>query len=99
MGRAVLLAAWSDGELAGTVQVGLDMPPNQPHRAEVQKLLVVPGARRRGIGRALMLRAEAEAARAGRRLLTLDTRAGDAAEPLYRGLGLARGRAHPRRQP
>ena len=87
MGRTILLAAWSGGEMAGTVQVGLDTPPSQPHRAEVRKLLVMPGVRRRGIGRALMLRAEVEAVRAGRRLLTLDTRAGDLAEPLYRGLG------------
>ena len=86
-GKAVLLAAWSGGELAGTVQVGLDTPPNQPHRAEVRKLLVLPAARRRGIGRVLMLRAEQEVACAGRRLITLDTRAGDAAEVLYRELG------------
>jgi len=87
MDRTILLAAWSQGELVGTVQIGLATPPNQPHRAEVQKLLVMPGARRRGIGRALMVRAEEEAVRAGRRLLTLDTRAGDAGELLYRALG------------
>ena len=55
--------------------------------AEVQKLLVHPAARRRGLARALMLRAQQEAARAGRNLLTLDTRAGDAAENLYRAMG------------
>lgn len=87
IGGALLLAAWSRGELVGTVQLQLDTPPNQPHRAEVQKLLVAPSARRRGIGHALMIHVEAEAARAGRHLLTLDTRAGDAAEPLYRALG------------
>ena len=62
-------------------------PPNQPHRAEVQKLLVHPDARRHGLARALMQRAELEAAHAGRSLLTLDTRAGDAAEHLYRAMG------------
>jgi ribosomal protein S18 acetylase RimI-like enzyme len=86
-GKVVLLTAWSDGEMVGTVQVGLDTPPNQPHRAEVRKLLVHPGARRRGVGQALMRCAEEEAARAGRRLITLDTRAGDAAEVLYRASG------------
>ncbi len=61
--------------------------PNQPHRAEVQKLLVHPDTRRRGVARALMARAEAEAQLAGKTLLTLDTRAGDAAEGLYRSMG------------
>ncbi len=86
-GACVLLAAWSDGVLVGTVQLDVGTPPNQPHRAEVRKLLVHPAARRRGVARALMDVAEVEAARAGRTLLTLDTRAGDAAEPLYRTLG------------
>jgi GNAT superfamily N-acetyltransferase len=53
----------------------------------VQKLLVHPVARRRGVARVLMARAQAEALRAGRTLLTLDTRAGDAAEALYRSMG------------
>ena len=86
-GKRLLLAAWVDGVMAGTVQLDLGMPPNQPHRAEVKKLLVHPEARRRGVGRALMQRADQAASRVGRRLLTLDTRAGDRAEPLYRALG------------
>jgi len=61
--------------------------PNQPHRAEVQKLLVHPDARRSGVARRLMTRLEIEAARVGKMLLTLDTRAGDAAENLYRSMG------------
>jgi ribosomal protein S18 acetylase RimI-like enzyme len=61
--------------------------PNQPHRAEVQKLLVHPGVRRRGLGRGLMSRLESEALRAGKTLLTLDTRADDAGEALYRAMG------------
>ena len=64
-----------------------DMPPNQPHRAEIAKLLVHPDHRRRGLGRALMAAAEAEARRLGRTLLTLDTRSGDPSEALYLGLG------------
>jgi len=85
--RRILLAGWLDGELAGTVHLLIGLPPNQPHRAEVQKLLVLPQARRHGLGRLLMARAEQEALAAGRTLLTLDTRAGDAAEALYRGTG------------
>ena len=86
-GRRVLFAAWLDGALVGTVQLDLDMPQNQPHRAEVAKLLVHPTARRRGVARALMGHAEQVARAAGRSLLVLDTRRGDAAEPLYRALG------------
>jgi GNAT superfamily N-acetyltransferase len=86
-GTRILLAAWDDAALVGTVMLEFASSPNQPHRAEVQKLLVHPSARRRGLARALMLRAEQEARRAGRTLLTLDTRAGDAAETLYRAMG------------
>jgi GNAT superfamily N-acetyltransferase len=88
-GTRLLLAAWAEGALVGTVQVDCGTPPNQPHRAEIAKLLVDPAARRRGIGRALMARAEQAAQRHGRTLLTLDTRAGDTAESLYRSLGWA----------
>ena len=83
--RVALVATWA-GEVAGTVQLDLDSWPNQAHRAEVAKLLVHPRHRRSGIGRRLMQQVEAEAAAAGRRLLTLDT-AGDAAERLYASLG------------
>jgi GNAT superfamily N-acetyltransferase len=86
-GTRLLLAAWLDGQLVGTVQLDLGTPENQPHRAEVAKLLVHPEARRRGVGRALMRRAEQAAQGLGRSLLTLDTRADDDAEPLYRSLG------------
>ncbi len=86
-GRRVLLAAIEAGRCCGTVQLLHDMPPNQPHRAEVAKLLVHPAARRRGIARALMLRIEAEARARGRSLLTLDTRSGDPAQSLYASLG------------
>ena len=77
----------SGGRIAGTVQLDLDTPPNQPHRAEVRKLLVHPGFRRRGISRLLMAALERRAAALGRSLLTLDTRTGDVAEPLYTSIG------------
>ncbi len=86
-GRRLLLAAFVDGELVGTVQVILALPPNQPHRAEIAKLLVHRSARRRGIARRLMERAESEARAEGRTLLVLDTVTGDSAERLYARLG------------
>lgn len=82
-GEKALLVAWCDGVLVGTVLLVLDMPANGAHRAEIAKLLVHPAARRKGIARALLQQAEARAAQLGRRLLVLDTRTGDAAEPLY----------------
>lgn len=86
-GRRVLLAAWLEGALVGTVQLDLDTPQNQPHCAHLEKLLVDPAVRRRGVGRALLQRAEQTAQRLNRRRLMLDARAGDAAELLYRELG------------
>jgi ribosomal protein S18 acetylase RimI-like enzyme len=89
-GRRIVLAAFDGEGLAGSVQLLLDTPPNQPHRAEIAKLLVLRSARRRGHARALMLAAEAEAKARGRTLLTFDTMAGSAAERLYLGLGYVR---------
>lgn len=86
-GRRLLLAAFVDGELVGTVQVVFAWPPNQPHRADIAKLLVRRSARRRGVAERLMEQAEAHAHREGRTLLVLDTVTGDAAERLYRRLG------------
>lgn len=86
-GGLVLLAAREGGRIVGTVQLDVATPANQPHRAEVRKLLVHPAQRRRGIARALMAALEPEARARGRSLLTLDTRSGDAAEPLYLSLG------------
>ena len=86
-GRRILLAAFACGELVGTVQVILAVPPNQPHRGEIAKVLVHRSARKRGVGRMLMERAEAEARAAGKTLLVLDTVTGDDAERLYQRLG------------
>lgn len=85
--KRVLLAAWLDGQLAGTVQLDLGTPDNQPHRAELAMLLVDPAFRRRGIARALMRRADQAAWAHGRSLMTLGARAGDVGEALYRELG------------
>lgn len=86
-GGRVLLVAQQGGRIAGSVQLGYDTPPNQPHRAEVSKLLVHPDFRRQGIAKALMAELERLASERGRSLLTLDTRTGDKAEPLYASLG------------
>jgi len=85
-GSKVLLAGWSEGVLAGTVTLAFATPQNQRHRADVVKLLVHPDGRRHGLARQMMGRLECEAGRAGRPLLTLDTRAGDRAEGLYRSM-------------
>jgi GNAT superfamily N-acetyltransferase len=89
-GATILVAARSDGRIVGTVQINLAVPPNQPHRADVRKLLVHRRARGRGIGAALMRRLEAEAKARGRTLLVLDTAVGDAGERLYARAGWTR---------
>jgi len=83
----VLVARNAEQKIVGTVQLDLVTPPNQPHRAEVRKLLVHPKARRRGIARALMLALEEQAREARRSLITLDTVTGAFAEPLYLSIG------------
>ena len=88
--RRLLLGAFAEGELVGTVQVILTLPPNQPHRAEIAKLLVHRSARKRGIAQLLMERAESEARAEGKTLLVLDTVTGDDAERLYARLGWTR---------
>ena len=89
--RVVLVAEdAASGRIVGTVQVILAMPDNQPHRADVAKMLVLRDARRRGLGAALMSAAEAAARAAGRTLLVLDTATGSDAERLYARLGWQR---------
>jgi ribosomal protein S18 acetylase RimI-like enzyme len=73
--------------LVGTVQVLTAMPENQPHRAEIAKLLVARSARGQGVGTALMRSAEELSRRAGKSLLVLDTATGSEAERLYQRLG------------
>lgn len=82
-----LFGAEREGELVGTVQLTTAMPPNQPHRCEIVKIIVHPRARRLGIGRSLMNRALDRARELGKTLITLDTRTGDVAEPLYKFVG------------
>lgn len=86
-GGRLLLVARADGRIVGSVQLDHDMPANQPHRAEIRKLLVHPDFRRRRIARLLMAEIERHAVGLRRSLITLDTRTGDSAEPLYRSLG------------
>ena len=83
VGARILLGAYANAVLQGVVTIDCAMPPNQPHHGAVQKMLVHPAARRRGLARALMRSAEEAAKAAGRTLLTLDT-ASAAAERLYR---------------
>jgi GNAT superfamily N-acetyltransferase len=85
--RAVFLVARGDDGIVGTVQFQPAWAPNQPHRAEVVKLLVDRGSRRTGLGARLMRAIEHEAQRAGFTLLTLDAKQGTPAEHLYRRLG------------
>ena len=86
-GRRLVVAAFMEGQLVGTVQVILSVPPNQPHRGEIAKLLVHRSARRRGLAELLMECAETEARAEGKTLLTLDAvTEGDAAR-LYARLG------------
>jgi GNAT superfamily N-acetyltransferase len=86
----VLLAASLQGRIVGTVQLGLDTPPNQPHRADIRKLLVHRSARGRGVGAALMAQVEQEARRRGRWLLVLDTVPGENGYRLYVRAGWTR---------
>jgi GNAT superfamily N-acetyltransferase len=83
---ALWVGAGPDGSISGTVQLQLAMPENQPHRAEVTKLLVHRQARRGGLAAALMRAAEEHAAGIGRTTLVLDTASADA-ERVYQRLG------------
>ena len=86
-GRRAVFGAEHAGELVGTVQLITALPPNQPHRCEIAKMIVHPRARRLGIGRALIRSALDRARQLGKTLVTLDTRTGDVAQPLYAGVG------------
>jgi GNAT superfamily N-acetyltransferase len=84
--RALVVAEDASG-VCGTVQLLLEQPENQPHRADVAKMLVHRRARRLGLGAALMHQAEAVARQLGKTLLVLDTVTGGDADRLYRRLG------------
>jgi GNAT superfamily N-acetyltransferase len=86
-GHRLILAAYADGRVVGTVQVVLALMPNQPHRGEIAKMLVHRSARRRGIAQRLMERAEEEARAEGKTLLVLDAVTDGDAARLYRRLG------------
>jgi GNAT superfamily N-acetyltransferase len=85
-GARALLIAEDGAGIIGTVQLVLDQPENQPHRADLSKMLVHRRARRLGVGAALMHAAEDAARAAGKTLLVLDT-ASDDAERLYARAG------------
>jgi GNAT superfamily N-acetyltransferase len=87
--RALLVAEDAQG-LCGTVQLLLDLPENQPHRADLAKMLVHRRARKRGLGAALMHAAEEMARECGKTLLVLDAVTGGDAARLYERLGWVR---------
>jgi ribosomal protein S18 acetylase RimI-like enzyme len=86
-GERVVLGAWDGAVLVGTVTLLLDFPPNQPHRAEVAKLMTRPSHRGLGIATSLMLALEPVAAERKRWLLVLDTAVEGGAATLYERLG------------
>ena len=89
-GSHAVLVAEDEVGIVGTVQLVLDTPENQPHRADLAKMLVHRRARRRGLGAALLEAAEQLARELGRTLLVLDTTTGSDAERLYARHGWAR---------
>lgn len=86
-GDRILLAAFIGASLVGTVQILLNTPPNQPHRADVSKLLVHRSARKQGVAQKLMQEVEEASRLAGKTLLVLDTVTGESGERLYQRLG------------
>jgi hypothetical protein len=83
----VVLGAFDGDDLVGTVTLLLNLPPNQPHRAEIAKMMTRPSHRHRGIATALLRAAEDIALARGRTLLVLDTAADGGASRLYERLG------------
>jgi len=88
--RALLVAEDAEGGIVGTVQLVLSLPQNQPHRADVAKMLVHRRARRRGVAQRLLEAVDEEARREGRSVLVLDTVTGGVAERLYARAGWQR---------
>ena len=88
--RVLLIAENRAGEILGTVQLIVAQPDNQPHRADVGKMLVCRKARRQGIAQRLMAAVEDVARDEGKSVLVLDTVTGGAAEGLYEKAGWQR---------
>jgi GNAT superfamily N-acetyltransferase len=88
--RILLVAENADGRIIGTVQLVTALPENQPHRADVAKMLVHRDARRRGIGERLMNAVDDIARQEGKTVLVLDTVTGGDAERLYARAGWQR---------
>ena len=86
-GDRIVLGAFDAETLVATVSLLLGLPPNQPHRAEIAKMMTKVSHRHRGIATALMRAAEQVAIERGRTLLVLDTAVEDGASGLYEGLG------------
>src|SRR5262245_43204015 len=89
-GSRLLFVVRDGTRVLGSVQLAIPWKPNARHRAAVEKLLVHTSARRQGLGTTLLRTAEDAAARLGRTLLVLDTRAGEPAGRLYEKLGYVR---------
>lgn len=88
--RVLLVAADEDGRIVGTVQLVTAQPDNQPHRADVAKMLVHRSARRRGVAQRLMAAVEDAARAEAKTVLVLDTVTGGDAERLYARSGWQR---------
>lgn len=86
-GERVIWGAFDGPALVGTVTLMLDFPPNQPHRAEIAKMMTRPGHRGRGVATALLREAERTAVERGKTLLVLDTATDEGASGLYERLG------------
>ena len=89
-GERALLVAEDGHGVCGTVQLSFELPENQPHRADVSKMLVHRRVRRQGLGAALMRAAETTARECGKTLLVLDAVTGGDAARLYERLGWTR---------
>jgi len=88
--RVLLVAEAGNGQIVGTVQLITAQPENQPHRADIAKMLVHRSARRSGVGQRLMAEAEREAGKENKSVLVLDTVTGGDAERLYERAGWQR---------
>lgn len=86
-GERIVLGAFDGDDVVATVTLLLDLPPNQPHRAEIAKMMTRLSHRHRGLATALMRAAEAHAREHGRTLLVLDTATDGGASAFYEGLG------------